>query len=222
MVEILTPRHHSTIVEGRARCRGDRLRPAEIREQIIGAHLARQRGESDALDGHAMLTRCKVARVLAIMHGRSVVSALDWELSGVVMDESDRVRGGLLTEARRAAKKKVRDRAISRAMGEEIIAERRLERAKAAVLRWLERDGELASRDLRPKLKADIRDQFTAALAELEAVGDIVTVEVANGKRYRLSQVHAVPEVQPQNRRSDTLYPGTACTEKGTVPTAFQ
>ena len=152
------------------------------------------------LDGHAMLTRCKVAGVLAIMHGRSVVSALDWELSGVVMDESDRVREWLLTEARRAAKKKVRDRAISRAMGEEIIAERRLERAKAAVLRWLERDGELASRDLRPKLKADIRDQFTAALAELEAVGDIVTVEVANGKRYRLSQVHAVPEVQPQNQ----------------------
>ncbi|HMS75078.1 hypothetical protein [Gordonia sp. (in: high G+C Gram-positive bacteria)] len=196
--------------------------PPEIREQIIGAHLARQRGESDALDGHAMLTRCKVAGVLAIMHGRSVVSALDWELSGVVMDESDRVREWLLTEARRAAKKKVRDRAISRAMGEEIIAERRLERAKAAVLRWLERDGELASRDLRPKLKADIRDQFTAALAELEAVGDIVTVEVANGKRYRLSQVHAVPEVQPPKPQVRHAVPEVQrVPEKGTVPTAF-
>lgn len=175
--------------------------PPEICEQIIGAHIARQRGEADALDGHAMLTRCKVAAVLAIMHQRSVVSALDWELSAVVMAESDRVREWLLTEAKRAAKKKVRDRAISRAIGEEIIADRRLERAKSAVLRWLERDGELASRDLRPKLKADIRDQFTTALAELEAVGDIVSVDVPNGTRYRLSEGTRCTTVQPPKQQ---------------------
>lgn len=34
-------------------------------------------------------------------------------------------------------------------------------------------------------------------IAELVADGLIVEIEVPNGSRYRLSEVHAVPEVQP-------------------------
>lgn len=171
--------------------------PPEIAEQIVAAHIARQRGEAEALDGHAMLTRCKVAAVLAILHRRSVVSELDWQLSEAVMAESARVRDWIVAESRKAARKKIRDRALAHAAGEEFISDRKLERAKAAVLRWLERDGELSKRDLRPKLKADIRDQFTTALAELVADGLIAERPVPNGARYRLSEVHAVPEVQP-------------------------
>ncbi|NMO03124.1 hypothetical protein HH308_18080 [Gordonia sp. TBRC 11910] len=171
--------------------------PTEIREQIIAAHLARQRGQADALDGHAMLTRCKVAAMLAVLHHRSVVDELDWELSSVVMERSDATRAWIVGEAKRAARAKIRERAMAKARGEEFIADRKLDRAKAAILRWLERDGELSKRDLRPKLKADIRDQFTTALAELTADGLILEREVPNGSKYRLSQVHAVPEVQP-------------------------
>lgn len=171
--------------------------PPEIREQIIAAHIARQRDDADALDGHAMLTRLKVAAVLAIMHHRSVVSELDWALSAKVMEQSNRTRDWVVAESKRAARQKIRERAMSRAAGEEFIADRRLERAKAGVLRWLERDGEQSKRDLRPKLKADIREQFTTALAELVADGSIIEKPVPNGTRYRLSEVHAVPEVQP-------------------------
>lgn len=181
--------------------------PSEIRETIVAAHLARQRGEADALDGHAMLTRCKVAAVLAIMHHRSVVSELDWELSGVVMAHSNRVRDWVISETQKAARRKVRDRALSRAAGDEVYDDRRFERAKQAIIRWLERDGELASRDLRPKLKANIRDQFTAAIAELVADGSIVEISVENGRRYRLATVHAVPEVQPANTQVNDAVP---------------
>lgn len=182
--------------------------PAEIREQIIGAHLARQRGEADALDGHAMLTRCKVAAVLAIMHHRSVVSALDWELSGVVMAESDRVREWLLAEAKRAAKKKVRDRAISRAVGEDAASTYRLDRAKAGVLRWLERKGEMPGHKIRTSLKADLRDYCGAALAELVETGEVTEIEVDRGSRYRLSESTGCTTVQGQfSQVSDPVPP---------------
>lgn len=171
--------------------------PDEIKEQIIDAHIARQRGESEALDGHWMLTRLKVAATLAILHHRSVISDLDWALSDVVMAQSTRTRDWIVVESKKATRQKVRDRALSRAAGDEFISDRKLDRAKKAVLRWLERDGELSKRDLRPKLKADIRDQFTAALAELVADGLLIETQVPNGSKYRLSEVHAVPEVQP-------------------------
>lgn len=180
----------------------------EIREQIIAAHIARQRGEADALDGHAMLTRCKVAATLAVLHRRSVVSALDWQLSAIVMAESARVRDWIVAESKKAARKKIRDRAMAHAAGEEFIADRRLDRAKAGVLRWLQRDGEQSKRDLRPKLKADIREQFTTALAELVADGSIIETPVPNGTRYRLSEVHAVPEVQPLSPQVSGAVPG--------------
>ncbi|MED5802943.1 hypothetical protein VX037_18115 [Gordonia sp. Z-3] len=181
--------------------------PAEIREQIIAAHIARQRGEADALDGHAMLTRCKVAATLAILHHRSVVSDLDWALSAKVMEYSNRTRDWVVAESKKVARQKVRDRAMARAAGDEIISDRRLDRAKAGILRWLERDGELSKRDLRPKLKADIRDQFTTALAELVADGLILERAVPNGSKYRLSQVHAVPDVQPPSAQVTDAVP---------------
>lgn len=169
----------------------------EIAETVIDAHLARQRGEADALDGHAMLTRCKVAAVLAIMHGRSVVSEWDWRRAGEVMAVSNRTRDWVVEQAKIAARAKVRDRAMARAKGEEFVSDHKLQRAKAAVLRWLQRDGELASNQLRSKLKADLRDHFGAAVAELAAEGWITEIQVDRGLRYRVdTEVQGVPGVQ--------------------------
>ncbi|WP_225592944.1 hypothetical protein [Mycolicibacterium fortuitum] len=172
--------------------------PDEIRREIIAAHLARQRGEGDALDGHWMLTRCKVAAVLAIMHHRTVVSDLDWQLSETVMAVSDRTRNWIVEQARHAARAKIRDRAMSRAAGEQFISDHKLDRAKKAILRWLDRDGQLARHDLRRKLKADLRDHFDPAIAELAAEGMIVATSVKNGVEYGLSgEGTRVPEVHP-------------------------
>lgn len=171
--------------------------PAEIRQTVITAHLARQRGDADALDGHALLTRLKVAATLAILHHRSAVSELDWELSGSVMAVSNRTRDWIVQQAKSAQRAKVRDRAIARAAGEQFISDHKLDRAKKAVLRWLERDGESAANQIRSKLKADLRDHFGAAIAELAAEGQIDEIRVERGARYRLNaHVQGVPQVQ--------------------------
>lgn len=170
--------------------------PTEIAETVRSAHLARQRGDSDALDGHAMLTRCKVAGTLAILHHRSVVSDLDWELSGAVMAQSNRTRDWLVAESTRVARQKVRERALARAAGEEVIVDRKLERAKKSVVRWLERHEELAAHEIRKKVKADLREHLDSALAELVDTRQILEVPVERGTRYRLiPEVHGVPEV---------------------------
>ncbi|BBY65696.1 crosslink repair DNA glycosylase YcaQ family protein [Mycolicibacterium helvum] len=41
----------------------------DIETTIVDTHLANVRGEGNPLDSHAILTRCKVAALLAIMHG---------------------------------------------------------------------------------------------------------------------------------------------------------
>lgn len=174
--------------------------PDEIRQTVIGAHLARQRGKGDALDGHALLTRCKVAALLAILHHRSVVSELDWQLSEVVMTVSDATRDWITSEAKKAQRAKVRDRAMSRAYGEQFISDHKLDRAKKAVLRWLDRDGETAANQIRSKLKADLRDHFGAAVAELTAEGRITEIQVDRGTRYRMNlEVQGVPQVQGES-----------------------
>lgn len=174
--------------------------PAEVSQIIISAHLARQRGEADALDGHAMLTRCKVAALLAILHRRSVVSELDWQLSASVMAMSNTTREWMLNEAQKIGQAANRARAHATADREEIVSDRKLQRAKDAVLRWLARANELPTNEIRSKLKADLRDHLGAALAELADEGRVLAIEVDRGTRYRMaSEVHPVPEVHPRN-----------------------
>lgn len=176
----------------------------EISETVIAAHLARQRGQADALDGHALLTRCKVAAVLAIMHHRSVVSELDWQLSAEVMAMSDRTRQWVLEQAAKAARAKVRDRAISRALGEDFYDQSRLETVRRSVLRMLERDGEQSSGDLRRRLgKREKRELFDAAITLLERDGLVYSrTERHNGVDF-IKWSPLTTLVTPENPSSD-------------------
>ncbi|MCV7214710.1 hypothetical protein H7J51_05350 [Mycobacterium crocinum] len=178
--------------------------PSTIRQQIIGAHLARQRGEADALDGHRMLTKCKVAAGLALMHHRSVISDLDWQLSEAVMAVSDTTREWILEEARKTARAKVRDRAMARAAGEEFYDSSRLETVKRSLLRMLERDGEQAGGDLRRRLgKREKRELFDQAIDLLENSGLVASVPGPhNSVRYRIGSP-VTTGVTPQKTRSD-------------------
>ncbi|WP_155290155.1 hypothetical protein [Rhodococcoides fascians] len=163
--------------------------PDHIRQTIIDAHIARQRGQQDALDGHAMLTRLKVAAILAILHHRIVVSELDWELSGVVMEMSNGTREWVLGEAKRADRAKVRDRALSRAAGDEFYDQRLLDRVKSSLSNMLGRDGEQSSSELRRRLgKRDKRDLFDQSIAELQHEGIVEQVPGRDrGVRFRIS-----------------------------------
>ncbi|WP_307787120.1 hypothetical protein [Mycolicibacterium mengxianglii] len=182
-----------------------------IAETVIAAHISRQRGDADALDGHALLTRCKVAAVLAIMHHRSVVSGLDWDLSQTVMAVSDSTRDWIVSEAERAARAKVRERAIARADGEEFYDASRLETVKRSIQRMLERDGEQAGNVLRSRLgKREKRELFDQAISLLEAEGLVSErTDVYNGAkrvRYRIGS-GLTHEVRPNTPSSEGVTP---------------
>lgn len=178
--------------------------PEEIAQTVIAAHIARQRADSEALDGHRLLTRLKVAAVLAVMHHRKVVSELDWQLSETVMAVSDRTRDWILEQAKRAERAKVRDRAIARAAGEDFYDASRLETVKRSLLRMLDRDGEQAGGDLRRRLgKREKRELFDQAIALLKGEG-LVSVRAGehNSVRYRIGSP-VTNKVTPQTPSSD-------------------
>ena len=172
----------------------------EIEEAVIDAHLARQRGQADALDGHALLSRCKVAALLAVMHQRQTVNQLDWDMSQIVMQISDETRSALLEHDRQAARAKIRERAIARAVGDEVYDSRLLDGVKRSILKTLERDGEQAGNVLRSRMgKRDRRDMFDQAIALLVNEGTVCSIAVERGSRYRRAgkeEVQGEPPVQ--------------------------
>lgn len=173
--------------------------PEEIAQTVIAAHIARQRADSEALDGHRLLTRLKVAAVLAVMHHRRVVSELDWQLSETVMAVSDRTRDWILSEAKRAEREKARARALRQAEFNDVIDNRLLDGVKNSIIRTLERDGEQAGNALRSRMgKRERRDLFDQAVSLLEHEGRVVAIMVERGTRYRLTGVQGEPPVQGQ------------------------
>lgn len=161
----------------------------EIEKAVVDAHLARQRGQADALDGHALLSRCKVAALLAIMHQRQTVTAADWGLSELVMQVSDEARNAMLEHDRQAARAKIRERAIARAAGEEFYENSRALTVRNSILRMLERDGEQSGSDLRRRLGTrEKRDLFDRVVGFLASEGLVLKVPGEHrGDRYRLS-----------------------------------
>lgn len=184
----------------------------EIEATVIGAHLARQRGEADALNGHALLSRLKAAATIAIMHQRTEVTRLDWDLSGVVMLVSDRTRDSLIEYDRQASRAKIRERAISRAVGEEFYDSSRLETVKRSIMRMLERDGEQAGNVLRMRLgRKEKRELFDQAISLLEIDNLIEPVPgLQKGTRYRLGGQgdHPGQGVYPQVNGPDRIGQG--------------
>jgi hypothetical protein len=163
------------------------------RQTIVAARKARRRGDGEALDGHALLTRLKVAAALAILDSRTSVTDDDWDLAGAVMAESD----GQRARCRQALQEMGRDQ--NRRTGEAeahrtlVIEERveteKLKRAVDRIRRCLLRAGGegLSGAKLRGKLGAlgAFMDQATDVL---EMAGDIRVEDIAyrgqTGRKY--------------------------------------
>jgi hypothetical protein len=178
--------------------------PPEIRQTIVAAHLDRQRGKGDALDGHWMLTRCKVAATIAILHHRTVVSAQDWALSESVMRVSDRTRGWVVDQAKQAARAKMRERALFRAYGEETIDARHSKTARSRILRLLS-TGPMSRSELRRAMgKQHYREAFDAVLPHLEKICQVITIPGEKALHYKLNpEFTGEPEFTPENPSSD-------------------
>ena len=180
--------------------------PPEIREYINAGLLANGRGDGDAIDGHRTLTRLKVAADLAILDHRSVVSELDWRLSEAIMAKSDETRAAVLEYDRRAARERVRSKAVARAAGEDFYDASRLETVKRSIVRMLERDGEQPEGKLKARLGTrDKRDLFEQASALLVAEGLVVSREYDYNGRTITAWSTMTTVVNHENSRSATV-----------------
>lgn len=74
------------------------------RQMVDQARVARLRGDADALNGHALLARLKVAAALGLLDQRQEVAEEDWELAGTVMAISDRTREAVLDSLKKAGR----------------------------------------------------------------------------------------------------------------------
>lgn len=163
----------------------------EIVPAIRAANLARARGEADVLDGHALLTRCKVAALLAVMHQRVEVTEWDWAMSGTLMEVSDRTRASMLEQEADIRDAAFRERGKNDALrseGREDYQREQLDSVKISIIATVtKRGGSTSGSDLNTALgKAHRRKLLPQAVAELGEEGRLVAEPVAGGTRYRL------------------------------------
>lgn len=159
------------------------------RRLIDTAALARHRGQVDALDGHALLSRLKVAAILGIMQERWTVTDEDWDLAGIILGVSDHVRGRVA----QALRSKAHESNLARADAEasrvihvtDKVANAAAKRVCGVVLRKLRAapDG-LSGSELRRAVASRDRANFVEALDRLIEAGQVVQDE----SKYRAKE----------------------------------
>jgi len=170
------------------------LRPLVVPDAAVdairGARLARLRGEGDALDGHALLCRLKVAAALTLLDVRRGITDEDWRLAGVVMAISADTRAGVVRHLaeRASAANLARGQAegVRAAVAGEAAVAHAVRRVAPLLLRHLQRHGEQSRSELRKRLPARDRAAFDDALEHLQASGQVDAVESDHGQRLRL------------------------------------
>lgn len=160
--------------------------PAEAKQLIIEERAKNARGETDAMDGHALFCREKFAYALTLLDGRTEMNSEDWELSGVAADVSTYTRALMVDELQAALENEARQKGkllgISYAMSDEekIIQQGdRLQR----IIRWTLKKfdekgpltkgqlGEAASRRDRPYLEDALKNLGNSGLIRIDEEG---------------------------------------------------
>jgi hypothetical protein len=160
-------------------------------DTIVDAHIARQTGQGEALDGHALLTRLKVAAALAMLDSRDprmqcTVTDEDWDLAGVLMAVSDRTRESVRAHLAEASREQNVRQAFAEAQKAVVIAETVESTGLNKALKWVK--GKITSewvtdRTLKRAVKSTIREHLDAALEALIESGE------AESEEYRASGV---------------------------------
>lgn len=165
--------------------------PDEVREVIGQARAARARGEGEALDGHSLFTREKVAAALMFLDGRTEMSVEDWELATAIMRVSDLTRAHCeqtLRDARKRSEDARTRAAIERAnqLSESEDA-RAIQRVAQVMLRRLARaDGECSWSELRRAVTPKGRPLAEDALDALVAADEVAVDESEKRRIVRL------------------------------------
>ncbi len=167
----------------------------EVRAEVVRDSELRKKLGVSKLDEHALLTKMKVAWILAAMHGRSHVRVdVEWRLAEMVMQMSNAARGFAQAEVQRAALERAQAEALRKGRGrviEESVVRAHDEtgdrkRAADAVIRMLGRNVEqgMTKGELRAKLKADIRHLLDEGVLDgLIEAGQIRYEDIVEGGR---------------------------------------
>jgi hypothetical protein len=170
----------------------------EASDEITEEHWRRSRGDGDALDGHALYARLKVAAALAVLDahlGTEGVTTEDWRLAGALMAVSDATRAGVQAQLRRSATEANAARAKAEAVREivktETVEEAAVQKAGRAAMTALgKRPREwMTGAELRRAVPSRVRPHLDAALDALALAGSIEAEEINHrgqpGRRYR-------------------------------------
>ena len=170
----------------------------EACETIIQAGVDRNSGKTDALDGHALLTRLKVAAAIAMLSGETsdrqmTVTEDDWELSGIVMAVSDRTRQGIVRHLAEAARDTNAKQALAEAQKTIVIAETLENDGVRKAVRWLRgklgpewlTNGELRDKAYSSALKKHLADALEHLLSQGEIEAESYQQRGREGRRYR-------------------------------------
>lgn len=151
------------------------------RQVIDDNALLRLRDELQALDGHALLARLKVAASLALLDGRLEVVEEDWELSGVILTVSDRTRQGIQRELLRQTDAKAAGAGKVEAIKADAAQQEADRRSLARLAEWiptrLRTSGSLTRAELMRSSSSRDRGQMDAALDHLIALSRIKAIE---------------------------------------------
>jgi hypothetical protein len=171
--------------------------PDQVAREIREAHVARHQGDGDALDGHALFSREKVAVALALLDNRREMNLDDWRLAAIIMAKSDTVRAAVIKALNKKAKATETARALSEGRREvirsQVVAGADLERACQAITRKLRREGGwVAGKVARDAIPTKLRHLFDEAVDKLQETGQIdvehVEYQGRSGIRLRISE----------------------------------
>lgn len=167
--------------------------PSECEGLIVTTRASQARGETAALNSHALFAREKFAYALAILDGRSAMDSEDWRLSGVAAAVSDAVRQWVLDQLAASEAEEARQKGrlqgvaksaadIEKAVEDGALMARSIEKV-SELLRKAGDDG-LTGREVRRKLAARLQPFSEQALAVLQADGK-AHANVAAGRAQR-------------------------------------
>jgi hypothetical protein len=164
--------------------------PQVVKDEVDVNRLARLRTKVEKLDGQWMVTKEKVAVLLAALHGSLEVTEQLWDLAGALMAVSDRERDACVrlfqskSEREQVARKRAESNATARVVGDQV------ERAvKLAVTKLRKSPGEwVAWRDFKPTGRAMFGLDRDQVIEELE---DQAGVEIEQSEERGKTVVRA-------------------------------
>lgn len=167
---------------------------------IKEARRARNRGDGEALDGHALLAQLKTAAALGILDGRYEVKDEDWELASTIVRKSAETRASVVATLRAKAREANHARGEAEAnrtiQVQARVTDAAVRRICGVIVRKLGREKDWVSAGaLRGALASSDRGHFGTAIELLLETGHVDSQNVnrhgsghgGQGTQYRLN-----------------------------------